>query len=300
LTGLFNDSNLGSVSSFTSAPAGSPRTWPRLAVTATAAVTLLLSGCGSETASTGSGSQGETLTVGSDLTYPPYAYLEGTTPAGFDPDITAALAEKMGMAVSYEDTRFAQLIPGLNADQFDVIASALYITKERAAEVDYIPYFSTGNSIVVRKDDPPLRDAAALCGQRVSVIAGGDIVQKLRTEASDACTSAGKDPVDVREFPTDPEATQALISGQVEAQVTDAAVASTLEENTGGGVQISSTELLYPIPVGLAVKKGDDALAKKITDALETMRADGSYDTLLEKYNLAPPDQAQVDEILGS
>jgi ABC-type amino acid transport substrate-binding protein len=289
------------VSSFTTLPGRSHRAWPRLAITATAAVTaLVVSGCGSDTASTGSGPQGETLTVGSDLTYPPYAYLEGTTPAGFDPEVTAALAEKLEMAVSYEDTRFAQLIPGLKADQFDVIASALYITKDRAAEVDYIPYFSTGNSIVVRKDDPPLRDAAALCGHRVSVIAGGDIVQALRTEASAACTSAGKAAVDVREFPTDPEATQALISGQVDAQVTDAAVASTLEDNTGGDVQISSTDLLYPIPVGMAVKKGNDALKQQLTDALEAMRADGSFDALLEKYNLAPPDQAQVDQILGS
>jgi polar amino acid transport system permease protein/polar amino acid transport system substrate-binding protein len=238
--------------------------------------------------------------VGSDLTYPPYAYLNGSTPTGFDPDVTAALAKKMGMAVTYKDTRFAQLIPGLKADQFDVIASALYITKDRAEQVDYIPYFSTGNSIVVRKDAAPLPDAAALCGHRVSVIAGGDIVQKLRTDASAACTSAGKGAVDVREFPTDPEATQALLSGQVDAEVTDAAVASTLEKNTGGKVQLSSTGLLYPIPVGLAVKKGNDALAKKITDALGAMRADGSYDSLLKKYNLAPPDQAQVDQILGS
>ncbi len=287
------------MSFLTIASARSQRAWFRLAVSATAAVTALLSGCGSETASTGSESQGKTLTVGSDLTYPPYAYLEGTTPTGFDPDVTAALAKKMQMAVTYEDTRFAQLIPGLKADQFDVIASALYITKERAAEVDYIPYFSTGNSIVVRKDDPPLRDAASLCGNRVSVIAGGDIVQALRTDASAACTSAGKAAVDVREFPTDPEATQALISGQVDAQVTDAAVASTLEANTGGDVQISSTDLLYPIPVGMAVRKGNDALKEQLTDALEAMKADGSYDTLLEKYNLAPPDQAQVDEILG-
>ncbi len=282
----------------TTVTAWSPLGRVSLATTATAAVTaLVVSGCSSDTPS--SGSQDQVLRVGSDLTYPPYAYLEGTTPSGLDPDVTAALAEQMGMQADYVDTRFAQLIPGLQADQFDVIASALYITEERAAEVDYIPYFSTGNSIVVPAGAPPLADAAALCGRSVSVIAGGDIVQALRTEASDACTSAGQEAVDVREFPTDPEATQALLSGQVDAQVTDAAVASTLEDNTGGEVEISSTELLYPVPVGLAVKKGNETLKKQLTDALEAMRADGSYDSLLEEYNLAPPDQAQVDQVLG-
>ncbi|TFD49884.1 ABC transporter substrate-binding protein [Cryobacterium sp. Hh7] len=266
-------------------------------VALSAAALLLLTSCA---AATDGAAAENVLTVGSDLTYPPYAFLEGDTPAGFDPDITLALAEAMDMTVTYEDTRFEQLIAGIKSERFDVIASALYITKERAAEVDYIPYFSTGNSIVVAAGASPLTTIPDLCGKVVAVIKGGDIVQRLRVDASADCVASGAAAVDVREFTTDPEGTQALLSGQVDAQLTDAGVASTLESATDNAVHISSTALLYPIPVGLAVKKGNSDLADKLLAALESMKADGSYDALLSEYNLAEPDAAQVAQILGN
>lgn len=259
---------------------------------------LALAGCGS--GSEPQDVEGGGLVVGSDLTYPPYASLDGEEPVGFDPEIVRALGEQMGEQVEIADTRFEQLIPSLGSGRIDLIASALYITKERAAEVDYIPYFSTGNSIVVRSGSEPIADAAGLCGLRVAVIKGGDIVNRLRDEASDDCEAQGEPPVDVREFTTDPEGTQALISGQVEAQLTDAAVASTLSENTDGEVEISSDELLYPIPVGLAVKKGNSDLRDRIETALDELKDDGTYNELLEEYNLAPVDEADVKSILGS
>ena len=249
--------------------------------------------------STSAAESGAPLVVGSDLTYPPYDSLSGSTPIGFDPELVSALSAAMRRTITITDTRFEQLIPSLVSGHIDLIASALYITAERAKVVSYIPYFSTGNSIVIRGGSAPLIDAKALCGKRVGVIKGGDIVKRLRVDASAACTASGAAAVDVREFTTDPEATQALISGQVDAQVTDAAVASELGSKTNGKVTISSTSLLYPIPVGLAVKKGNTALHDALAAALKQMQADGSYDKLLAKYNLKPVDQAQVSAILG-
>lgn len=270
----------------------------RVAAGVLAPCLLVLAACGGDDEPAGS-EKVDALTVGSDLTYPPYASLDGSTPAGFDPDIVNALAEEMGAEVKISDTRFEQLIPSLKSDRIDLIASALYITEERAQEVDYIPYFSTGNSIVVSSEGEPVADATGLCGLRVAVIKGGDIVSRLRNEASDECEAQGETAVDVREFTTDPEGTQALISGQVDAQVTDAGVASTLDEMTDGKVTISSDELLYPIPVGLAVRKGNSELLESLEEALDALKADGTYDELLEEYNLAPVEDSQVTSILG-
>lgn len=259
-----------------------------LAGAALLALTLATTVACSSGSSTTSATQ-QTLVVGSDLTYPPYAYTENGKPVGFDPEITALLGKQMNMRVQFKDTRFEQLIPGLKAGQFQLIASALYITAERAEQVDYIPYFSTGNSIVVKKGSPPLATATDLCGHRVAVIKGGAIVQQLRDTVSKACTAAGRKAVDVREFTTDPEGTQAMLSGQVDAQVTDAGVASTLSRKTSGAVTITSTELLFPVQVGLAVKKGDTALASKVRSALDAIKQNGSYAALLKTYNLSEP-----------
>jgi ABC-type amino acid transport substrate-binding protein len=263
------------------------------AALATAGAMLALPACsGGGTAASTAGSDGTltagTLTVGSDLTYPPYAYLDGKTPAGFDPDVARALAKQAGLGATFVDTRFEQLIAGVGAGRFDVIASDLYVTDERAKQVDFIPYFTTGNSLLAAAGgtfDP--KTTAELCGKAVGVIKGGQIVQKLRGEASDACTAKGAKAVDVREFTTDPEATQALLSGQVDAQLTDAAVAKTIVAKTQGRLAITSSEIIYPVTAGLAVKKGNTKLKATLTDALAALKKSGAYGKLLSEYNLA-------------
>nr|WP_282959225.1 ABC transporter permease subunit [Cellulomonas fimi] len=240
-----------------------------------------------------------TLVVGSDLTYPPYAYLEAGRPAGFDADFSRALGERLAVDVEFVDTRFEQLITNLGAGHFDVIASALYITEERANEVDYIPYFTTGNSIVTPTGADPAVIAADLCGRTVAVIKGGDVANQLRGEASDDCAEAGESPIDVRDFTTDSEGTQALLAGQVDAQVSDAAVAKVVVDTSGGRLAITSEELLFPVPVGLAVAKGNSELAEQIRDGVDVMKADGTYADLLARYNLAEPTDAEVAAALG-
>lgn len=258
---------------------------------------MTLAGCSSQEGSSGSASASGTLVIGSDLTYPPYASLQDGKPVGFDPDISRALAKQMNLTPKFKDTRFEQLIPSLKSGNIQVIASALYITSERAKSVDYIPYFATGNSIVVKQDAARITGADGLCGKSVAVIKGGDIVTQLRGDASDKCTAAGKQKIDVREFTTDPEGTQALISGQIDAQVTDAGVASALVKKTHDLV-ISSKSLLYPVQVGLAVKKGDTKLKGQITKALGALKKSGKYQKLLKQYNLDEPDQGAVDAAL--
>jgi ABC-type amino acid transport substrate-binding protein len=258
-----------------------------------ALLALALSGCSSGTASAGSSSTGVatagTLSVGSDLTYPPYAYLNGGTPAGFDPDISRALAQQAGLKATFVDTRFEELIAGLESGRFDVIASDLYITDARKQQVDFIPYITTGNSLLVQSSGTYRPHTPAdLCGKAVAVIKGGQIVNDLRGEASKSCTAGGLKPIDVREFTSDPEGTQALLSGQVNAQLTDSAVAKAAVDKIGGTLVISSTDLIYPIQAGLAVKKGNTALEKTLTNALHQLQRDGSYSKLLTQYNLRP------------
>ena len=58
-------------------------------------------------------SDGGTLRIGSDLTYPPYAYMKDGTPTGFDPDFMRAMAKELNMQPEFVDTRFEQLITSL-------------------------------------------------------------------------------------------------------------------------------------------------------------------------------------------
>ena len=87
------------------------------------------------------------LIIGSDLTYPPYNFLKQDKPAGFDTEFIELIASPLKLKPVVKDTRFASLILGLKSNKFDVIASTLYVTPERAQQVDFLPYMKTGGSL---------------------------------------------------------------------------------------------------------------------------------------------------------
>jgi polar amino acid transport system substrate-binding protein len=275
-----------------------------------AAIALLVSGCGGSTsaapednAAAAGASKVETntpgqLNIGSDLTYPPYDMLVDGKPAGFDVDFMNALSKELGLEPKFTDTRFAQIVAGIKADRYDVIASTLYVSAGRDKEVDFVPYFQTGNSILTPEGKEPLATAQDLCGKTVSVITATVIAKLMPSTESDKCKANGKPGITVKEFPTDPEATQALLAGQVDAQMTDAAVAKTVADKSKNRIKVTSDELIYPIAVGLAVQKGNSQLQEALETGIDAMKKSGTYDELLKQYNLEPVDPAVLEESL--
>ncbi len=244
--------------------------------------------------------QSDRLSIGSDLTYPPYTYLDQGKPAGFDPEFMILLGQHLKLAPQFQDTRFANLVMGVNARRFDVVASALYVTPERAAQVDFLPYLKSGASLMVRADDSFRPQAPQdLCGKRIGSIKGGSWIPKLMALSKSHCEANGQAPIDSREFPTSPEAAQALLAKAVDVQFEDAAVAAITADKLKGRVVISSHELIYPVVIGLAVRKGNDALLGELRQGFEAMKHSGEYQTLLSRYNLGEPSPAEVAQALG-
>ena len=244
--------------------------------------------------------QPEHLSIGSDLTYPPYTYLAEGKPAGFDPEFMTLLGQQLKLTPQFHDTRFANLVMGVNARRFDVVASALYVTPERAAQVDFLPYLKSGASLMVRADDSfRPQHPEDLCGKRVGSIKGGSWIPKLMALSKSYCLANGQAPIDSREFPTSPEAAQALLAKAVDVQFEDAAVAAITAEKLKGRITLSSQTLIYPVVIGLAVRKGNDALLKQLDQGLAAMKASGDYQTLLSRYNLDEPSPTDVAQALG-
>ncbi|WDR86908.1 ABC transporter substrate-binding protein [Burkholderia ambifaria] len=242
-----------------------------------------------------------TLLVGSDLTYPPYAYLEAGKPAGFDAEFARLLARHLKLEPVFLDTRFPDLILGMKARRFDVVASALYVTPDRVKQVDFVPYLKTGASLLVAKGSAfQPKTPQDLCGKRVGSIKGASWTPKLRAVSQDTCKAAGRGEIAILEFPTSPEATSALMSKAVDVQIEDAAVAQGIPKQTNGRVDISSTTLLYPIVIGLGMTKGDSGLQGALERALNDAKRSGEYGSLVKKYGLQEPTAADVANALGT
>lgn len=238
-----------------------------------------------------------TLLIGSDQVYPPYDYVENGVSKGLDADVMALISPKLGMKFRFLDTRFANLIPGLQANRYDLIASALYVTPARAKVVDYVPYAKTGGSLMVRSDDSfaPKRPED-LCGKRVGNLKGAAWVPELQKTSTARCASS---PMTVQEYATSAEAAQALLSRGVDVVFDDAGVSQAAVGASGGRLKITSDEILFPVVMGLAVKKGNDELLKALDEQMDALIASGEYGALLKKYNLEMPSDEEIKKSLA-
>lgn len=239
-----------------------------------------------------------TLKIGSDLTFPPYEYLDGDTPAGFDIELMNAIAKQVGTEAKYVDTRFTNLMPGLDGKKYDAVISALYVNEKRLEKYDMIPYFTTDEVVIVKSDSAyQPKGAMDLCGKVIATMKGAILAEQLQEISDKKCAPANKKTITIREFSTSPEATQALLSGAVDAQYDDAALGHVAVKKLQGKIAVSSTESFFPIVGGIVVRKGDTATYTLLNNALESLRTSGQYKTLLNNYGLAPATEADIADL---
>ena len=253
---------------------------------------LALTACGSDDSGSGTdsgtdaGSEGEsslttvspgTLTVCSDVPYPPFEDFDESSESGFkgfDIDIVQAIADGLELELAVKDSSFDALQSGqaLNAGQCDMAASAMTITEERKAALDFSEgYYDSQQSLLV----PEGSDIASiddLDGVKVGVQQG----TTGKAYAEENATGA-----ELVSFPSDAEMFQAIKAGQVDALLQDLPV--NINHQDAGGfsvVETYSTDESY----GLAMKKGSTELVDAVNEQLAEMREDGSYQEIYDTY----------------
>jgi polar amino acid transport system substrate-binding protein len=239
------------------------------------------------------------IVAGSDVTFFPYEYMDNNRPAGFDIEFLDGLGKLMGRQVETLDTRFPNLITGLQGGRFDLTNSSMYITAERVKVIDMIPYLKSGESILALKGGTfqPKRPED-FCGHKIGSMAATSWLAQMNKLSTDYCVKNGLPPIAISEYATDPQTTQAMLAHAVEAQITDAAVARGVVEKLGNRVVISSDTLIYPVLNGFGVKKGNDEVKNALVDALGRYRATPEYAALLKKYHFEAPTDEDIASLM--
>ncbi|MGK3316848.1 ABC transporter substrate-binding protein [Klebsiella pneumoniae] len=225
--------------------------------------------------------------VGMEVTYPPFeSYDSNNNIVGLDPEFAVLIAQHLQAKPQLIDTKFTSLILGIGK-KYDAVISGMYVTPERQKQADAIPYALSGASIIALKGgavQPKTEDE--LCGVKVGLQAGTTWVTSLKKHSDEWCLKNGKPAITIQEFPTAPEASQALLSKNIGAQLEIAPAAQIIVDKSRGRLAISSTRLVYPLPLGIYVARGNTELAEAIKATLATLKANGQYAALIKKYNL--------------
>ena len=213
------------------------------------------------------------IIIATEGQFAPFNYFQGAKLSGFEVEVAEAMVARMGLKLEWKALSFDALLTGLRQNRWDMVIASHGITDERARAVTFTdPHYCSGGVIIAKTD--AIKTAADLAGKVISVQTGTTYLESVKK------LSAVKE---VKNFPQDTDARAALVSGRVDAWVTDRFVAlNSLSANPGAGMKMG--DFLFVERIASAVTKGNTGLANEVNKALAAIQADGSYAAISKKW----------------
>lgn len=213
------------------------------------------------------------LLAATEGAFAPFNYFQGEKLTGYEVDVGEAVAKKLGVAIEWKALAFDALIPAVQQGRYDFGIASHGITAERQKSVDFAhPHYCTGGRIITRAGGPTT--AAALRGKVVGV-------QLATTYAGAVKKLTGLK--EVKTYPKDTDAQQALMAGRIDAWVTDRFVGkAAMDKNPKAG--LVAGDMLFTERVAMIVQKNNPALLEALNGALDALSADGTLKALGMKY----------------
>ena len=249
-----------------------------LALAAMLVLGMLAGGCGGgDKAADKPANGGKALKIGTNADFAPFEFQDvgGKEYVGFDMDLARAVAKEMGMKADIQNLNFDGLIPSLEAGNIDVAISGMTINDERKQKVLFSdPYYKSGLSIVVKKDNTSVKKFSDLSGKRVAVQIGTTSAKEVKKI---------KD-VQVKEFNSSADTFMELKAGGVDAVVNDRPVNDYYIAKSGVKDVKALDELLTSEDYGIAISKKNADLQKKVNEALKKLQSNGEFDKIYKKW----------------
>ncbi len=213
-----------------------------------------------------------TLVMGTNAEFPPFEYKEGTGFAGIDVDIMKVVADKLGLKFEIEDMAFESLTQSFG--KIDVIAAGFTIKPDREETCDFSDKYFNATQTVILKADSTIATLDDLKGKKIGVQTGTTGKDKAE-EVTEAAN--------VTQYNNGSLAVEALVNGQIDAVIIDKNPAMAYKDQHGDAVKLLEG-LFEEEEYALAVKKGNKELLDAINQALKDIKADGTFDKIVEKY----------------
>jgi len=237
--------------------------------------------------------------LGSGLKNPTTGELEG-----FDIEIAKLVAVGIfgGTIEDIDDKiEFKETISGvreavIQGGDVDVVIATYTINDNRKKQVDFAgPYVIDGQTVMVKSDNTSIKALADLNGKKVCSGRGSTTPDNLKNKQIT--------PSELVLRETYPECADELRQGRVEAVVTDRGILLGLAASSNGGFKLLDIDVSEE-PLGIGLKKGDDAFRDFLNDRLEEIYESGewaeAYEATLGELGLTTPEPPAVDRYTGT
>lgn len=227
--------------------------------------------------------QAQTLQAGATPTGVPFTFLDTKTNSiqGVVVDLVNAIAKDQNLKIEVRGMPFSTLIPSLTTGKIDIIAAALGITPQRKEVVDFTtPVYSYGEAMVVNaKDTKPYASLDELRDEVVGVQVGTVYVEPMKKIGLFK---------EVKVYDSLADVLRDVGLGRIKAGFGDyPIVAYQIAQGVHKDVRlVKDHKPIVSVSIGMAVRKGDNALREKLDASLAKFKTDGTMDAILAKWGL--------------
>jgi ABC-type amino acid transport substrate-binding protein len=225
-----------------------------------------------------------TLTIGTRTGSPPFAYINKSNEwVGFSIDLVDVLIKPeiekaVGKSIKIEkkESTPQTRIPLLTSNSVDLIAETMTDTPQRREQVDFsLTFFYTGAQFLVKKGSP-IHGVNDIAGKRIASQQGSTNAKIIREKYPQA---------QLREFPDQPAAFQALVQGQVDAYTNDGIQLAGLKAKAPNPSDWEVVGDFYSEePYGMAMRKGDAKFKAAVDAGLKKGLESGKYFEVYDKW----------------
>ena len=214
------------------------------------------------------------LTMATNAAFPPY---EMTTDAGafegIDIDTAQAIADKLGLELQIDDMDFDAALLSVQQGKADIAMAGVTVTDERKNVMDFSDSYATGIQSIIVPEGSDIASPDDLAGKMIGTQRGTTGYIYCSDDFGDNAVVAYDDGL---------TAVQALNNGQVDAVVIDNAPAKEFVAANPGLVLLDTSYAEEDYAIGMA--KGNTALEDAVNAALEELKADGTLQSIVDKY----------------
>ena len=228
------------------------------------------------------GNTPDTWVVLTSSGYEPYEMVnEQGELIGFDIDLMHAIADEIGVEITWNDVNFDGILASLQAGQADLAIAGISPTEERAQSVDFSDvYYSSvdglENYLVFESSD---------AFTSLADLTGGIIGTQLGTVQQELMDSlAGEFDYTVETRTVNAQLIEEIKNGLMDGMVVESLVADSILESNPNFSKVLIDESLDGIYGSAMAFPKDSDLVSQVNDALATLKENGTVDELITKW----------------
>ena len=221
------------------------------------------------------------LTMSTNATFPPYEMLaDDGSFEGIDVEVAGAIAEKLGLELQIDDMSFDAALLAVQGDspKADIVMAGVTVTEDRQLVMNFSDSYATGIQVVIVKEGSDIKSIDDLEGKKIGTQMGttGYIY------CTDTPENGGYGEENVIAYDSGITAVQALVNGQVDCVVIDNEPAQAYVK-ANAGLSILDTEFTNE-DYAIGMNKGNACLLAAVNAAMAELKADGTFQKIVDKY----------------